>query len=96
MRTKIMANWHPDARIWSQPDKYFVVVRFHLGPDGRLSSPIEVVNAGSDSLSQASVEAAKRAILLSQPFDMLSPSNYDAWKDVQIRFDPSVQQPQSK
>jgi hypothetical protein len=33
------------------------------------------------------VEAAKRAIELSQPFDMFSPSTYDLWETLEIRFD---------
>jgi hypothetical protein len=32
------------------------------------------------------VEAAKRAIELSQPFDMFSPSTYAFWEPLEIRF----------
>jgi predicted Zn-dependent protease/tetratricopeptide (TPR) repeat protein len=85
IRAKIAAHWTP--AIVSQPE-YVVVVRFRLERDGRLSAAPEVVSTGSAPHYQAAAEAAKRAIVLSQPFDMLSPSNYDAWKDVEITFDP--------
>jgi hypothetical protein len=58
------------------------------GLRGRLSSPMEVRSKGSGPLYQSATEAAKRAIELSQPFDMLSPSTYDKWETVEINFDP--------
>jgi len=90
MRAKLVAHWNPDPAIFSQPDplQYTVVVNFRLTRDGRLSAPVEVVNKGAGPLFQSSAEAAKRAVELSQPFDMLSPSNYDALKDVQVEFSP--------
>ena len=33
-------------------------------------------------------DSAMRAVLLSQPFDMLKPDNYDLWKEIEITFDP--------
>jgi biopolymer transport protein ExbD len=90
MRAKIMAHWSPNDGIFQRPDQYVVLVRFQLGRDRRLSAPPQVVSAGSGPLYQYAAEAALRAILISQPFDMLSPSNYDAWKDVEINFDPRV------
>jgi predicted Zn-dependent protease len=68
---------HAEQRNLSQTD---------LDRDGRLSAAPEVVNTGSAPHYQAAAEAAKRAIVRSQPFDMLSPPNYDAWKDVKISF----------
>jgi biopolymer transport protein ExbD len=85
---KLRDHWRPDEAIFSQPDKYVVVVRIFLDRDGRLSAPPQVVGTGSGPLYQAAAEAAKRAILLSQPFDMLSQSTYDAWKDMEISFSP--------
>jgi colicin import membrane protein len=78
-----------------------VVVRFHFDRDGRLTGLPEVVRSGSTPQYQAAAEAAKRAIVLSQPFDMLSPSNYDFWKDVEVNFNPRElnsggQRPQSR
>jgi hypothetical protein len=88
MRAKIRDNWHPDEAIFERPDQYVVVVHVLLGRDRRLTAPPQVVSAGSGPLSQATADAAKRAILVSQPFDMLSLSTYDTWKDMEIDFNP--------
>jgi hypothetical protein len=66
-----------------------VVVRVHLDRDDRLSTPPEIVSTGSARRYQAAPEAVKRAIVLSQRFDMLSPSAYDSWRDIEIKFVPN-------
>jgi hypothetical protein len=33
-------------------------------------------------------EAAARAIMAGQPYDMLKPEHYDLWKEVEVTFDP--------
>ncbi|HEY2534821.1 MAG TPA: hypothetical protein VGJ20_44105 [Xanthobacteraceae bacterium] len=91
LRAKLIVHWKPDPLIFSQPDQYIVVVRVHLDRDGRLSAPMEVVSEGSAPHYRAAAEAAKRAIELSQPFDMLSQSTYDAWEEMEINFDPAVE-----
>jgi hypothetical protein len=100
---KLAAHWHPNPAVFVQPDqnKYVVVVRVQLDRDGRLSAPVQVVSTGPGPLYEAIAEAAKRAVELSEPFDMFSPSAYDAWKDLEIRFDPNElksigQRPQSR
>jgi tetratricopeptide (TPR) repeat protein len=90
LREKIRVHWKPDPSISSQPDQYRVAIRLHLNRDGRLSAPMEVRSKGTAPLYQSAVEAAKRAIELSQPFDMLSPSTYDLWETVEINFDPGT------
>jgi predicted Zn-dependent protease len=59
-----------------------------LDRDSWLFAASEVVSTGSAPHYQTAAEAAERAIVLSQPFDMLSPPNYCAWKDVEISFNP--------
>jgi type IV secretory pathway VirB10-like protein len=88
MRAKLRDHWSPDEAIFERPDQYVVLVRVQLGRDRRLTAPPQVVSTGSGPLYQATAEAAKRAILLSQPFDMLSLSTYDTWKDMEISFNP--------
>lgn len=88
MRARLMNNWHPDEAVFERPDQYVVVIRFSLGRDRMLSGPPQVVSAGSGPLSQATADAAKRAIMVSQPFDMLSLSHYDEWNDLEITFNP--------
>jgi outer membrane biosynthesis protein TonB len=88
MIAKLRAHWRPPASIISQPDQTLVAVRFHLDREGRLSAPMEVRSNGSSPLYQSAVEAAKRAVELSQPFDMFSPFPYELWKTVEVNFDP--------
>jgi len=88
MRAKLRDHWSPDEAIFERPDQYVVLVRVQLGRDRKLSAPPQVVSTGSGPLYQATAEAAKRAILLSQPFDMLSLTTYDTWKDMEISFNP--------
>jgi hypothetical protein len=51
-----------------------------------VASPPQVISKGLVRFIIA--EAARSAVELSQPFEMLSPSTYEAWKDVEINFDP--------
>jgi hypothetical protein len=88
LSAKLAAHWHPDMSVFLRPDQCVVVVRFQLDRDGRLSAPVQVVSTGSGPLYRSAAEAAKRAVELSQPFDMLSLSTYDAWKDLTINFNP--------
>src|SRR5262249_42633147 len=88
IRRKVAAHWIPDKSVLSQPDQYVVFVRFHLDRDGRLSAAPKVVSTRSAPHYQAAAEPAKRAVVLSQAFDMLSPSNYESWQEVEINFSP--------
>ncbi|MBO0756363.1 MAG: protein TolA [Bradyrhizobiaceae bacterium] len=88
MRAKLRDHWSPDEAIFERPDQYVVLVRVQIGRNRMLAAPPQVVSTGSGPLYQATAEAAKRAILLSQPFDMLSLTTYDTWKDMEIDFNP--------
>jgi hypothetical protein len=88
MQARLMGNWHPDEAVYERPEQYVVLVHIQIGRDRMLSALPQVVSAGSGPLAQATAEAAKRAILISQPFDMLPLSAYDDWKDMEINFDP--------
>jgi len=49
-----------------------------------------IVSRGSSPTSQVAAEAARRAVLEGQPFNMLRDESYDAWKDMEITFDPKA------
>jgi hypothetical protein len=81
------------ARLGSEWTTFNCVVTVHiqLGPDRRLIGPPEVVkSSGSDTQCQLAADSAKRAVVSSQPFDMLHTSTYDSWHDMVIDFDPAV------
>lgn len=87
LRARLMALWNPPAGA-SNPQELVVRVQIHLGPDGKLSGPPQVLTSGQSVLFQASRESAMRAIFRGQPYNMLRAETYDSWKDIEITFDP--------
>jgi hypothetical protein len=74
---------------WTIFNNCVVHVRIQLGLDKRLVAPPEVVSSnGPAPQCQIAADSAKRAVLDAQPFEMLLPSTYDAWRDLEINFDP--------
>jgi flagellar biosynthesis GTPase FlhF len=89
LRAKLRSLWNPPAAVFmSKPGENIVTVHFRLGRDRMLIGQPEVVSTGSDPVYVASAEAAKRAVLRAQPFDMLSATTYDTWNDITVDFDP--------
>jgi hypothetical protein len=95
---------HRLAKLWvinvrcDDLKKLIVNVRVRLGPDRRLSAVPEVVldkETGSTPEYQAAISAAVRAIQLAQPFDMLRSETYEAWKYMEVTFDPQILQPEA-
>jgi hypothetical protein len=39
-------------------------------------------------LFKASRESALQAVMAAQPFTMLFPEHYEAWKEIEMTFDP--------
>jgi colicin import membrane protein len=67
--------------------KYLIVeVRITLTPDGSLASATVVTNSGSGHF-QIVAESLTRAIRRCAPYK-LPIAKYDAWKDVDVSFDP--------
>lgn len=87
LRARLMSLWSPPAGA-ANPEELIVTVRIRLNVDGTLSGPPQVVTSGHSTFFMSARESAIRAIFRGQPFDMLSPSKYDAWKDIEITFDP--------
>lgn len=87
MRARLMKLWNPPAGV-QNPEELVVKIRIHLGRDGRLAGPPMVLTSGRGSLFQTARDNAVRALFRGQPFDMLSPSTYETWKEIEITFDP--------
>lgn len=87
MRARLASLWNVQPGI-EHPEELYVTVRIHLGPDRRLTQPPQVVSTGSSPRYQAAAEAAVRAVLQGQPFNMLREETYDQWKFMDIDFDP--------
>lgn len=87
LRARLMSLWNPPAGA-ANPQELIVTVRIQLNQDGTLSGPPRVITSGTSPFFTTARDSAIRAIFRGQPFDMLSPAKYDAWKDIEITFDP--------
>jgi hypothetical protein len=47
-----------------------------------------VLTNGTGPLFDATRDSALRAVFQAQPYDMLSQTTYDVWKEMDINFDP--------
>ena len=75
----------PEAR---NPEEIIVKVRMLLNRDGTLAAPPEVTSSGRSTLYMVSRERAVIAVMRGAPFKMLRPDNYEAWRDIEVTFDP--------
>ena len=87
LRARLTKLWNLQAGT-EHPEELVVDVRIRLTPDRRLAAPPEVVSRGSSPRYQAAADAALRAVLQGQPYDMLQTATYDQWKDMIVTFDP--------
>jgi outer membrane biosynthesis protein TonB len=88
LRAKLISLWNPPPAVSNNPDQYVVTVRIRLSRDHRLVGQPEVLNSGEGPLFEATRDSAVRAVIQGQPYDMLSLSTYDIWKDITLNFNP--------
>ncbi|MBN8960716.1 MAG: protein TolA [Rhizobiales bacterium] len=87
LRARLTKLWNVQAGT-EHPEELIVDIRIRLTPDKRLAAPPEIVSRGSSPRYRAAADAAMRAVLQAQPYDMLRPGTYDQWKDMIVTFDP--------
>jgi len=87
MRAKLMQLWNPPVGV-RNPEDLIVKIRINLRRDGTLADWPVVIATGKGEQGAIARESAVRAIIRGQPFTMLSPATYDAWKEIEITFDP--------
>lgn len=88
LRAKLISLWNPPAAVSAHPDQYVVTIRIRLTRDYRLDGQPVVITGGQGPLFEATRDSALRAVFQAQPYDMLSPTTYDQWKEMDINFDP--------
>ena len=88
LRAKLISLWNPPAAVSAHPDLYVVTIRIRLARNHRLVGQPEVLTGGDGPLFEATRDSAVRALLQAQPYDMLSLTTYDQWKEIDINFDP--------
>jgi Protein of unknown function (DUF2939) len=84
LRKSIQKCWNPPS---GRPAPA-VRVRVLLNLDGTLSGNPIVMNSEPNSAFRAAADEAVRAIRQCQPYQM-PPASFEAWKDVEVRFDPN-------
>jgi outer membrane biosynthesis protein TonB len=87
LKRRLSECWNPPLGIDVNSNVY-VVLRTLFKPDGSLASEPAVVADTAAALGPALAESGKRALLACQPFTMLKPEHYDAWKEILIGFNP--------
>lgn len=87
LRARLTKLWQVQAGL-ERPEELIVDIRIRLTPDRRLAAPPEIASRGSSPRFQAAADAAVRAVLQGQPYDMLRTETYDQWKDMIVTFDP--------
>jgi hypothetical protein len=88
LRAKLISLWNPPPAVSNNPDQYVVTIRIRLSRDHRLAGQPEVLNSGEGPLFEATRDSAVRAVIQGQPYDMLSQTTYDVWKDITLNFNP--------
>jgi len=65
-----------------------VIVRIQFKQDGSLTSDPTIVNHSAQPVFRVAAESAVRAVRKCAPFSFLPAAKYEAWKDVEVNFDP--------
>jgi outer membrane biosynthesis protein TonB len=87
LRARIQQCWNPPAGAADAKD-LVVLIRIQFKQDGSLAAQPALMNRGSGSYFQVAAESALRAVVRCAPYTFLPVAKYDAWKDVEVTFDP--------
>jgi colicin import membrane protein len=87
MRARLTQLWNVQAGT-ERPEELVVEVRIRLTRERRLAAPPEIVSRGTSPRYQAAADAAVRAVLQGQPYNMLRDETYAQWQDIVVTFDP--------
>jgi outer membrane biosynthesis protein TonB len=87
MRARLTQLWNVQAGT-ERPEELVVEVRIRLTKERRLAAAPEVVSHGTSQRYQAAADAAVRAVLQGQPYNMLRDETYAQWQDIIVTFDP--------
>jgi len=87
LRARIQQCWSPPAGLADARD-LIVVVRIRFNQDGSLSADPTLSNSGSHPTFHIAAESAMRAVRRCAPYSFMPIAKYDAWKDVEVTFDP--------
>jgi colicin import membrane protein len=87
LRARLQSCWSVPAGA-SEAKDLAVQVRIQFKQDGSLMAEPVVMNRGSSTFFQVAAESALRAVRRCAPYSFLPLAKYEAWKDVEVTFDP--------
>lgn len=87
LRARLRECWTVPVGVAEARDLH-VLVRIQFRRDGALSSEPRLLNNSSHPAFQVAAESALRAVRKCAPYSFMPPAKYEAWKDVEVMFDP--------
>jgi colicin import membrane protein len=87
LRARIQQCWNPPAGAAEARD-LIVQVRILFRPDGSLATEPRLLTSVAPGYQQIAAESALRAIRRCAPYSFMPAAKYEAWKDVEVTFDP--------
>lgn len=88
LTSKIEECYRPPVGAAAGLEGLKVRLSFDLKRDGTVVGTPRATNIDGSAVSRLAAEAAERAVLGCQPYDMLPPDKYDFWKGVDLDFNP--------
>jgi outer membrane biosynthesis protein TonB len=86
LRARLNALWNPPVGM-RDGDRLQITIRIRFRRDGTLADGPQVLTSGTGVRYNAMRDSAVRAVLTGQPYTMLRPEHYDAWKEIDFTFD---------
>jgi hypothetical protein len=86
LRAQMQRCWRPPVGL-QDGRELVITVEVRFRPDGTVDTIEQVGAQGVGRIYDVAADAARRAVLSCQPYS-LPPQKYDAWKHVQVNFDP--------
>lgn len=86
LRARLIALWNPPVGM-RDGERMQITIRIRFRQDGTLADGPQVLTSGNGVRFNAMRDSAVRAVLTGQPYTMLRPEHYDAWKEIDFTFD---------
>jgi outer membrane biosynthesis protein TonB len=86
LRARLNALWNPPVGM-RDGERLQITIRIRFRTDGTLADGPQVLTSGHGARFNAMRDSAVRAVLTGQPYTMLRPEHYDAWKEIDFTFD---------
>lgn len=84
--SQIEPCWNPPIGV-SGADALLVRMKIFLNQSGGVDGALEILNTGTSTQFRAAAEAARRAVLRCQPYDMPA-EKFSSWREIILNFDP--------